>query len=117
MGRPTLKQKRKLGQFTSERQNLQGPYTHDGAAHGSVRNLVKANNLRASKVRQVLHSKPYYTKFTLATSEFNRMKTSSRFKNKFRCPDFAYVDKLDKYINGEKYLLVRQHLCDRTVDA
>ena len=31
--------------------------------------------------------------------------------------DLAYVDKLAKDINGVKYLLVRQHLFDRTVDA
>ena len=33
----------------------------DGAAHGSVRNLVKASNLSVSKVRQFLHSKHSYT--------------------------------------------------------
>ena len=31
--------------------------------------------------------------------------------------DFAYVDKLAKVNNGVKYLLVRQDLFDRTVDA
>ena len=31
--------------------------------------------------------------------------------------DLAYVDKLAKYNNGVKYLLVRQDLFDRTVDA
>ena len=31
--------------------------------------------------------------------------------------DLAYVDKLAKDINGVKYLLVRQDLFDRTVDA
>ena len=35
-----------------------------------VRNLVKASNLLVSKVRQFLHSKPSYAKFTLATSKF-----------------------------------------------
>ena len=31
--------------------------------------------------------------------------------------DLAYVDKLAKYNNGVKYLLVRQDPFDRTVDA
>ena len=31
--------------------------------------------------------------------------------------DFLYVDKLAKDNNGGKYLLVRQDLFDRTVDA
>ena len=31
--------------------------------------------------------------------------------------DLAYVDKLAKDNNGVNYLLVRQHLFDRTVDA
>ena len=31
--------------------------------------------------------------------------------------DLAYVDKLSKDNNGVKYLLVRQDLFDRTVDA
>ena len=31
--------------------------------------------------------------------------------------DLAYVDKLAKYNNGVKYLLVRQDLFDRTVDV
>ena len=31
--------------------------------------------------------------------------------------DLAYVDKLSKDINGVNYLLVRQDLFDRTVDA
>ena len=33
------------------------------------------------------------------------------------CTDLAYVDKLAKQKNGVKYLLVRQDLFDRTVNA
>ena len=82
-----------------------------------MRNLVKASYLSVSKVRQLLHSKPSYTKFTLAKRKFNRMKASARFKNEIFCMDLAYVDKLAKDNNGVKYLLVRQDLFDRTVDA
>ena len=45
------------------------------------------------------------------------MKAFARFKNELCCVDLAYVDKLDKDNNGVKYLLNRQDLCDRTVDA
>ena len=88
-----------------------------GATYGSVCNLVKASNLSVSKVRQFLLSKPSYTKFTLATRKFKRMKAFARFKNRIWCMDLAYVDKLAKDNNGVKYLLVRQDLFDRTVEA
>ena len=38
-------------------------------------------------------------------------------KNEIRCMDLAYVDILANDNNGVKYLLVRQELFDRTVDA
>ena len=100
-----------------ERQNLQRLYTQGDAAYGSVRNLAKASRLPVSKVRQFLHSKDSYTKFTLAARKFKRMRASARFKNEIWCMDLAYVDKLSKENNGVKYLLVRQDLSDRTVNA
>ena len=45
------------------------------------------------------------------------MKALAIFKNDFWCMDLAYVDKLAKYSNGVKYLLVRQDLFDRTEDG
>ena len=45
------------------------------------------------------------------------MKAFARFKNEIWCIDLAYVDKLAKDNNGVKYILVRQDLFDRTVDA
>ena len=45
------------------------------------------------------------------------MRTFARFKVEICCVDLAYVDKLGKDNNGVKYLLVRQDLFDRTVDA
>ena len=101
----------------SEPQKLQRLYTQGAAAYGSVRNLVRASNLSPPKVRQFLHSKPSYTKFNLATRKFKRMKAFARFKNQTWCMDLAYVNKLTKDTNGVKYLLVRQDLFDRTVDA
>ena len=45
------------------------------------------------------------------------MKGFARFKNGNWCVDLAYVDKVAKDNNGVKYILVRQDLFDRTVDA
>ena len=117
---PKLKREEAGSLSKSERQKLQRLYTQGGAAYGSVRSLVKASNLPPSKVRQFLHSKHFYTKFTPATRKFKRMKAFARFKNEIWCMDLAYVDKLAKDNNGVKYLkylLVRQDLFDGTVDA
>ena len=114
---PKLKREEAGSLSKSERQKLQRLYRQGVAAYGSVRNLVKASNLTVSNVRQFLHSKPSYTKFTLAARKFKRMKAFARFKNEIWCMDLAYVDKLAKDNNGVKYLLVRQDLFDRTVDA
>ena len=114
---PKLKREEAGSLSKSERQKLQRLYTQGGAAYGSVRNLVKTSNLPVSKVRQLLHSKSSYTKFTLATRKFKRLKAFARFKNEIWCMDLAYVDKLANDNNGVKYLLVRQDLFDRTVDA
>ena len=45
------------------------------------------------------------------------MRAFARFKNEIWCMDLAYVDELAKDKNGVKYLLVRQDLFGRTVDA
>ena len=88
-----------------------------GAAYGSVRSLVKTSKLPVSKVRQFLHLKPSYTKFTLAPRKFKKQKEFAKFKSEIWCMDLAYVDELAEDNNGVKYLLVHQDLFDRTVDA
>ena len=100
-----------------ERQKLQRLYMQGSAAYGSVRNLAKASRLPVSNVRQFLYSKASYTKFTLETRKFKRMRAFARFRNEIWCIDLAYVDKLAKEINSLKFLLVRQDLFDRTVNA
>ena len=45
------------------------------------------------------------------------MKAFARFRNEIWCIDLAYVDKLAKDNNAVKYLLVRQDLFYRIVDA
>ena len=101
----------------SERLKLQSFYTQGFAAYGSVRHLAKAAKLSPLKVREFLHSKTSYTRFTQATRKFRRLRAFARFKNEIWCMDLAYVDKLAEDNNGVKYLLVRQDLFDRTVDA
>ena len=96
---------------------LQRLYTQGAAACGFVHNLAKASRLPVSKVGQLLDSKASYTKVTLATREFNRMRAFARFRNGIWCSDLAYVDKLAKENNGVKYSLVRQDLFERTVNA
>ena len=114
---PKLKRGEAGSLSKSESQKLQKLYTQGGAAYESGRNLVKAINLSVSKVRQFLQSKPSFTKFTLARRTFKRMKALARFKNEIWCMDLAYVDELAKNNNGVKYLLVRQDLFERTLDA
>ena len=114
---PKLKKEEAGSLSKYERQKLQRPYTQGAAAYGSVRNLSKASRLPVSKVRQFLHSKDSYTKFTLAARKFKRMRAFARFGNEIWWMDLAYVDKLAKENNGVKYLLVRQVLFDRTVNA
>ena len=100
-----------------ELQKLQRLYTQGAAAYGSVRNLAKASRLPVAKVRQFLHSKASYPKFILAALKFKRMRAFARFRSEIWCMDLAYVDKLAKENNGVKYLLVRQDLFDRIVNA
>ena len=114
---PKLKREEAGSLSKSERQKLQRLYTQGGAAYGSLRNLVKVINLSVKKVRQLLHSKPSYTKFALATRKVKQIKAFARFKNEIWCMDLAYVDKLAKDNNAVKYHRVRQDLFDRPVDA
>ena len=100
-----------------ERQNLQRLYTQGAAADGFVRNLAKSSRLPVSKVRQFLHSKASFTKITLVTRKFKRMRVFARFRNEIWCIDVGYVHKLAKENNSVKCLMVRQDLFDRTVNA
>ena len=114
---PKLKKEEAGSLSKYERQKLQRLYTQGSAAYGSVCNLAKTSILSVSKVRQFLYSKASYTKSTLATRKFKRTRAFARFKNEIWCMDLAYVGKLAKENNGVKYLLVRQDLYDRIVNA
>ena len=53
----------------------------------------------------------------MATRKFKRLRAFACFRNEIWCMDLAYVDKVAKENNGVKYLLVRQDLLGRTVNA
>ena len=101
----------------SEKQKLQKLYSEGPAAHGSVNTLTKASKLPVSKVHYFLHSKSSYTGFNQATRKIRRMRAFARFKKEIWCMHLAFVDKSAEDNNGVKYLLVRQDMFDRTVDA
>ena len=107
---PTLKIEEVGSLSKYERQKLQRLYTQGAAAYGSVNNLAKPRRLPVSKVRQFLHSKDSYTKYTLAAQKFKRMRAFARFRNGIWCMHLAYDDILAKKNNGVKYLLVQSRL-------
>ena len=51
------------------------------AAYVSVRNLAKAAKLSPSNVREFLHSKTSYTRFTQATLKIKSVRVFSRLKD------------------------------------
>ena len=68
-------------------------------------------------MRQFLHSKASYTKFTLETGKIWRRRAFARFRSEIWCMDLANVDKLAKENNVLNYLLIRQDLFHRSVNA
>ena len=114
---PKLKIEEARSTSKYESQKLQRRYTQGAAAYGSIRNFAKASRLPVPKVRQFLHSKDSFTKFTLATRKFIRLRAFARIRNEIWCLDFAHVDELAQDNNGVKYLLVHHDLFDRTVYA
>ena len=77
---PRLK-KKELGSLSkSEREKLQRLYAQGIAAYGSVRNLAKAAKLSPSNVREFLHSKTSYARFTQAKRKFKKMRAFAKFK-------------------------------------
>ena len=76
---------------------MQKFYIRGDAAYGSVRHLLKTSDIPMSKVRQFLHSKTSYTKFTPSTRKFGTMRAFARLKMKvveWTC----HVDKLAKKV-------------------
>ena len=97
-----------------ETQTLQRLNTQGCAAFWSVGYLVKTSIIPISKVRQFLHTKASYSKFTSTTRKFKRLEAFVGFKNGIWQLDIAAF--VVEFI-GVKYSLVRQDLFGRMVDA
>ena len=63
-----------------------------------VRNLAKAAKVSPMKVREFLHSKFSYSRFTQATRNIKKIGAFARSKNEIWCMRLAYVDEVAKTI-------------------
>ena len=108
------KQPRKNGRVsTTERRKLESLYTSGPAAYGSSSNLRKASKLSKAKVDSFLQQKNSHTKYRQVKRTFPRLKVIAYDINEIWSIDVAYVDKLSKYNNGVKYLLVAVDVLSR----
>ena len=90
-------------------------YTSGPAAFGSKYNLVKASGLPLRAVEQFLQTQNAYTKYRSYRRNFPRLKVIVNDLNEIWSLDLAYVDKLAKYNNNVKYLLVAVDCLSRYV--
>ena len=88
-------------QKTTEKRYTSGP-----AAYGSARNLQETSKLPKAKIDTFLQQKDAHTKYRQIQRNFPRLKVIAHEINEIWSIDVAYVDKLAKYNNGVKYLLV-----------
>ena len=112
-----LKAKRrdqKYGQLSeSERKILEKLYTQGPAAYGSVENLKKASKLSQKKVETFLAQTDAHTKYCAPRKKLPRLKVQAYRIDKIWSIYVAYVDKIAKYNNGVKYLLVAVDVLSR----
>lgn len=85
---------------------LEKLYTQGKAAYGSARNLQKESKLPRYQVEKFLQSVNAHTKYKTFRKNFPRLKVLAYDINEIWSADLAYVDKLAKYNDGVKYLLV-----------
>ena len=90
-------------------------YTSGSAAFGSKNNLVKASGLSSKTVERFLETQNAYTKYRSYRRNFPRLKVIVNDLNEIWSLDLAYVDKLAKYNNNVKYLLVAVDCLSRFV--
>ena len=88
-------------------------YTKGSAAYGSIDNLQKATKLPRKKIENFLHTRNAHTKYRQVRRNFPRLKVIAYDINEIWSIDVAYVDKLAKYNNGVKYLLVAVDVLSR----
>ena len=97
----------------SEKLKLEKLYQKGPAAYGSVSNLQKASSLSRVKVENFLQSKNSHTKYRQYRRRFPRLQVIAYDIKEIWSIDLAYVDKLAKYNNGVKYLLVAVDVLSR----
>ena len=90
-------------------------YSQGKASYGSIKSLQKASGYSEKKVKSFLQSKNAYTKFRQATRKFTRLPAFAKYINEIWCLDVAYMDKLARFNNGIKYLLVGIDIFSRFV--
>ena len=90
-------------------------YTQSPAAYGSVQNLKRQSGLTHDQVKQFLEKRAAHTKYGVFRRKFKRLKVIAFDINEIWSVDLAYVDKLAKYNNGIKYLLVAVDVLSRYV--
>lgn len=88
-------------------------YAKGKAAYGSLQNLQKESGLSQEKVKRFLQSKAAHTKYQLYRKTFPRLKVIAYRINEIWSVDLAFVDKLAKYNNGVKFLLVAVDVLSR----
>ena len=98
---------------TLEKTKLEKLYTSGPAAYGSARSLQIASKLSKTKVDSFLQQKDAHTKYHQTQRKFPRLKVIAYNINEIWSIDVAYVDKLARYNNGVKYLLVAVDVLSR----
>lgn len=98
-----------------EMNKLKKLYTDGEAAFGSFRNLVTASKLPRKKVQHFLETIAAHTKYKQFRKSFPRLSVIAYDINEIWSVDLAYVDKLSKYNDGIKYLMVTVDVLSRFV--
>ena len=106
------KMARRIGKVSkTEQAKLEKMYTSGPAAYGSARNLQEASKMPIAKIATFLQQKDAHTKYRQIQRKFPRLKVIAYEINEIWSIDVAYVDKLAKYNNRVKYLLVAVDGC------
>ena len=92
----------------SEYRKLHGGCTsfNQPSAFGSISNLRKASGLPRKKVLAYLETSKTFTKFKPAGRKFSRLPVISLGINHIWSLDVAYIEKIAKFNDGVKYLLL-----------
>ena len=110
----TKRRARKRGQLSEkDKKVLEKLYTQGAAAYGSVQNLTKASKLSKSKVENFSADTDTHTKYRTPRKKFPRLKVQAYRINEFWSIDVPNMDKIAKFNNGVKYLLVAVDVLSR----